>query len=71
MDMRSVIWRLLIWIAEILDRNLITVPDVDGYYPPTTDQTACRHDRGIERTRPIIRDLIAARTGEPPGFVQG
>ena len=27
--MRTVVKRLMMWIAEILDRNLITVPDVD------------------------------------------
>ncbi len=29
MTMRAVAARLILWIAEILDRNLITVPDVD------------------------------------------
>jgi hypothetical protein len=68
--MRNFLWRPLIWVAEILDRNLLTVPEVDENY------VVCRSngrppDREIERTRPIIRDLITVRTGEPPGFVQG
>jgi hypothetical protein len=25
--------RLVIWIAEILDRNLVTVPDLDDDWP--------------------------------------
>jgi hypothetical protein len=69
--MRSILGRLVIWVAEILDRNLLTVPEVDEYYPPTAGSTDPRHDREIERTRPILRDLIAARAGEPPGFVRG
>jgi hypothetical protein len=70
MNMRNLLWRPLIWVAEILDRNLLTVPEVDEYYPPSAGPTDGRHDRGIERTRPIFRDLIDARAGEPPGFVQ-
>jgi hypothetical protein len=27
--MRNVLGRLLAWVVEILDRNLITVPDID------------------------------------------
>jgi hypothetical protein len=27
--MRSIIGRLVLWIAEILDRSLLTVPDLD------------------------------------------
>jgi hypothetical protein len=69
--MRNLLWRPLIWVAEILDRNLLSVPEVDEYYPPSADPTNGRHDREIERTRPILRDLFAARAGEPPGFVQG
>jgi hypothetical protein len=30
--MRSIIDRLIQWAAEILDRNLITVPDLDEEY---------------------------------------
>jgi hypothetical protein len=69
--MRNVLGRLLIWVAEILDRGLLTVPDVDEYYLPSAGPTDDQHDRKIERTRPILRDLIAARAGEAPGFVQG
>lgn len=29
MIMRHIVWRLIVWVAEYLDRNLITVPDVD------------------------------------------
>jgi hypothetical protein len=29
--MYSIARRLLLWIADILDRNLITVPDLDPY----------------------------------------
>jgi hypothetical protein len=72
MDMRSVVWRLLIWIAEILDRNLLTAPGVDGeYYPPSAGPTDGQQDREAERTRSIVRDLISARAGRPPDFVQG
>jgi hypothetical protein len=31
MIMRSIVTRLILWIAEMLDRNLITVPDLDPY----------------------------------------
>jgi hypothetical protein len=65
--MRNVIWRLLIWTAEILDRNLLMVPEVDDYRPPTKRQ----HDWEFERTRPLLREMFAARAGERPGFVQG
>jgi|tagenome__1003787_1003787.scaffolds.fasta_scaffold19521329_2 hypothetical protein len=30
--MRSIIGRLIYWAAEILDRNLITVPELDEEY---------------------------------------
>lgn len=29
MIMRQIAARLIVWVAEYLDRNLITVPDVD------------------------------------------
>ncbi len=29
MIMRHIVARLIVWVAEYLDRNLITVPDVD------------------------------------------
>ena len=31
MIMRNTATRLILWIAEILDRNLLTLPDVDPY----------------------------------------
>ena len=34
--MRNVLGRLLILVAETLDRNLLTVPDIDEYDPPST-----------------------------------
>jgi hypothetical protein len=32
--MRSLLGRLIIWVAERLDRSLITVPEVDEDFPP-------------------------------------
>jgi hypothetical protein len=32
--MRSVVGRLIIWIAEMLDRSLLTVPDIDEHLAP-------------------------------------
>jgi hypothetical protein len=32
--MRSALGRLIIWIAEMLDRSLLTVPDIDEHRPP-------------------------------------
>lgn len=29
--MRNTLGRLIIWIAEMLDRSLLTVPDIDEY----------------------------------------
>jgi hypothetical protein len=29
--MRKAAGRLVIWLAEILDRNLLTVPEIDEY----------------------------------------
>jgi hypothetical protein len=29
MIMGNIVSRLILWLAEILDRNLITVPDID------------------------------------------
>ena len=29
MIMRNIVSRLILWLAEILNRNLITVPDMD------------------------------------------
>jgi hypothetical protein len=71
MDMHNVLSRLLVWMAEILDRNLLMVPEVDEYDRPYTDPTDGRHDREVDRTRPILRELLGARAGKPPGFVQG
>ena len=68
--MPNALWRLVIWVAEILDRSLIMVPDVDEYYP-SASRTDGRQDRETERTRPVLRELFAARAGERAGFVQG
>ncbi|MDT5175577.1 MAG: hypothetical protein QOG37_2828 [Mycobacterium sp.] len=35
MKMRSPLGYLLLWVAERLDRSLITVPDVDSPMPAT------------------------------------
>jgi len=67
--MRILLWRFVIWVAEALDRYLLTVPDVDEYYPLPAGPMDSRDDREIERTRPVLRDLIASRAGEAPGFV--
>ena len=32
--MRSLLGRLVIWVAERLERSLITVPEVDDDFPP-------------------------------------
>jgi hypothetical protein len=32
--MRSLLGRLVIWVAERLERSLITVPEVDEAFPP-------------------------------------
>jgi hypothetical protein len=29
MIMRNIVSRLILWLAEILDGNLVTVPDID------------------------------------------
>ena len=31
MIMRNTVTRLILWIAEILDRNLLTVPDIEPH----------------------------------------
>jgi hypothetical protein len=44
--MHSIVARLVLWVAEILDRNLVTVPDLDDWqmsYFTTTEGQA--HDR--------------------------
>jgi hypothetical protein len=33
--MRNVLGRLLVWVAEVLDHNLLTVPEVDEYDAPS------------------------------------
>jgi hypothetical protein len=33
--MSKLLERLLIWVADVLDRNLVTVPDVDEVEAPT------------------------------------
>ena len=43
--MRSVLGQLMIWMGEMLDRSLITVPEVDEDFPPFT---ADRQDHGSD-----------------------
>ena len=33
--MRNVPARLLLWVAEIFDRNLLMVPEIDEYHSPS------------------------------------
>ncbi len=33
--MLDVLGRLLVWVAEILDRNLLMVPEIDEYDSPS------------------------------------
>jgi hypothetical protein len=33
--MRNIFGRLLLWVAEILDRNLLMVPEIDEYDSPS------------------------------------
>ncbi|MBV8348603.1 MAG: hypothetical protein JOZ49_14065 [Mycolicibacterium sp.] len=42
--MRSVLGLLVIWMGEMLDRSLITVPEVDEDFPPFA---ADRQDHGL------------------------
>jgi hypothetical protein len=37
--MRNVVGRILILVAEALDRNLVTVPEVDEYDSPSAATT--------------------------------
>ena len=37
--MRSALGRLIIWIAEALDRSLRTVPDIDEHWRPVHSPT--------------------------------
>jgi hypothetical protein len=41
--MRNTLGRLIIWIAEILDRSLLTVPDVDEYRASEHSPARIRH----------------------------
>jgi hypothetical protein len=41
--MRSALGRLIIWIAEMLDRSLVTVPDIDEYRAPAHSPARVRH----------------------------
>jgi hypothetical protein len=38
--MGRVLERLLLWVADVLDRNLLTVPDLDHEWPPSTHRPA-------------------------------
>jgi hypothetical protein len=33
--MSRILERLLLWVADVLDRNLITVPEIDDEWPPS------------------------------------
>ena len=41
--MRSALGRLIIWIAEMLDRSLVTVPDIDEHRVPVHSPARVRH----------------------------
>jgi hypothetical protein len=41
--MRSVVGRLIIWMAEMLDRSLVTVPDIDEHWAPELLPVRVRH----------------------------
>lgn len=41
--MRNTLGRLIIWIAEILDRSLLTVPDVDEPWASAHPPAQVRH----------------------------
>jgi hypothetical protein len=48
MIMRNIVSRLILWLAEILDRNLVTVPDIDLY-----------DDGGCHPQRPAFADFAS------------
>jgi len=41
--MRSALGRLIIWIAEMLDRSLVAVPDIDEHRAPVYSPARVRH----------------------------
>jgi hypothetical protein len=46
--MRSVLGQLVIWMGEMLDRSLITVPEVDEDFPPfAADRHGTCQDHGF------------------------
>jgi hypothetical protein len=51
MNMRSVLGLLVIWVAELFDSSLLTVPDLDVDEPETID----RRDRASNWTSQILR----------------
>ena len=65
--MFRLLWRLMMWIAEALDRSLLTVPEVneplsppaDSGEPPMTGQS----DPNAEWTRQIRLALIRSHQG--------
>lgn len=62
--MHSIAGRLILWVAAILDRSLLTVPEVDELDPPSTDNEppiTGQGDPQIEWTQQIRRALLSAR----------
>ncbi len=62
--MHSIAGRLILWVAAIFDRSLLTVPDVDELHPPSTDNEppiTGQGDPQIEWTQQIRRALLSAR----------
>jgi hypothetical protein len=62
--MHSIAGRLILWVSAILDRSLLTVPDVDELHPPSTDgepPITGRGDQQIEWTQRPRRALLNAR----------
>jgi hypothetical protein len=43
--MHSIVARLVLWVAEILDRNLVTVPDLDDGHKYFTTTEGQAHGR--------------------------
>jgi hypothetical protein len=62
--MHSIAGRLILWVSAILDRSLLTVPDVDELHPPSTHDEppiTGQGDQQIEWSQRIRRALLNAR----------
>lgn len=60
--MHSIAGRLILWVAAILDRSLLTVPDVDELHPPSTDNEPPITGQGDpQMDTQIRRALLSAR----------